>query len=186
MEYTFGMAHSPAATRFRPGSLIVVVILLLGITAATVAVSYQRTQTRQCLDFYGPEAAWRLAKAPRVELWQLAPTGRPGRLVPTNRYDITDAQGIVHLRRGLVEDAGFRWSANSALDRLPDRAWDYALVFSDPADDGRTTVVVDLDAEGGWLAVQGRPGRAALGRLGRGLAEWIVATIPAVEAAESR
>ncbi len=180
------MVHSPATTRFRPGSLIVVVILLLGIAAATVAVFYQRTQTRRCLDFYGSEAAWRLAKAPRVELWQVAPTGQPARLVATNRHDVTDAKGIVHLRRGLVEDAGFRWNASGVVDRLPDAAWDYALVFSDPAGDGRTAVVVDLEAEGGWLAVQGRPGRAALGRLGRGLAEWIAATIPAREGAKTR
>lgn len=186
LEYTYGMAHAPVAASFRLGSLIVVGMLLLGIMAATLAVSYQRTQTRRCLDFYGAEAAWRVAKAPRVELWKLGPTGRTGRLVAISRHDVTDAKGIVHLRRGLVEDAGFRWDGKSSLARLPDRAWDYALVFSDPASDGRTTVVVDLDAEGGWLAVQGRPGRAGLGRLGRGLSEWIETTVPPGESPESR
>jgi hypothetical protein len=180
------MAPAPATASFRPGSLIVVAILLLGITAATVAVSYQQRQTRRCLGFYGPEAARRVAKSPWVELWSLAPTGRPGRLVATKRHDVTAAKGIVHLRRGLVEDAGFRWEEVGPTTRLPEGAWDYALVFSDPAADGRTTVVVDLDGAGGWLAVAGRPGRAALGRLGRGIAQWIEATFPPGDAVESR
>jgi hypothetical protein len=180
------MASAPATPAFRPGSLLVVAILLLGFLAATVAISYQRLQTRRCLAFYGPEAARRVAKAPRVELWRLAPTGRPGRLVATSRLDVSTAKGIVHLRRGLVEDAGFRWHEAGAGGRLPEEAWDYALVFSDPTADGRTTIVLDLAADAGWLAVQGQPGRAALGRLGRGLEEWIAATVPPELPAESR
>jgi hypothetical protein len=186
MEYTCGMAHAPANQSLRPGSLIVVAILLVGITAATVAVAYQRLQTHRCLDFYGPEAARQVAKAPRVELWQLAPAGRPGRLVATGRHDVTSAKGIVHLRRGLVEDVGFRWSEVGLAGRLPEAAWDYALVFSNPTLDGRTTIVIDLEADGGWLAVQGQAGRVALGRLGSGLAAWIAATIPAADKAEPR
>lgn len=186
MQYTCGMIPAPAATPFRPGSLLVVAILLLGLAAATVAISYQRMQTHRCLDFYGPEAARRVAKAPRVELWQLAPTGRPRRLVATSRLDVTEAKGIVHLRRGLVEDAGFRWGETGSAERLPDEVWEYALVFSDPTADGRTTIVLDLDPAGGWLAVQGQAGRVALGRLGRGLADWLAATIPPADAAEPR
>ena len=189
-EYTFGMTRASATSSFRPGSLIVLAILLLGIAAATVAIWYQRMQTRRCLDFYGAEAAWRVVKAPRVELWRLAPTGRPGRLMATNRHDVTVAKGIVHLRRGLVEDASFRWDVAGPVGRLPEDAWHYALVFSDPAIDGRTTLVVNLEAAEsetqGWLAVQGRPGRAALGRLGSGLAGWIMTTISNDTSRESR
>ena len=92
----------------------------------------------------------------------------------------------MHLRRGLVEDAGFRWDEVGAAGRLPEESWNYALVFSDPTVDGRTIVVLDLEGNEGWLAVQGRPGRAALGRLGRGLAEWVAATVPSVGTPESR
>ena len=180
------MASAPPTSAFRPGSLIVVAILLLGTVAALAAISYQRMQTRRCLNFYGTAAARRVAKAPRVELWRLTPTGRPGRLVATSRHDVSAAKGIVHLRRGLVEDAGFRWDDVGAAVRLPEESWNYALVFSDPTVDGRTIVVLDLEGNEGWLAVQGRPGRAALGRLGRGLAEWVAATVPSVGTQESR
>lgn len=171
------MSHAPS-TPIRPGTLLVVSLLALGLAAAVLAIGYQRLQTRRCLDFYGVAAARRVSKAPRVELWTLAPGGLPGRLMATARRDISAAKGIVHLRRGLVEDAGFRWDAHAPAGRLPDETWDYALVFSDPDEEGRTAVVVDLDASGGWLTVAGQPGRAGLARLRAGLAAWISATVP--------
>ena len=130
------------------------------------------------LGFYGPTAAKRVSKASRVEVWRLAPTDRPARLVATARRDVSEARGIVHLRRGLVEDAGFRWEHAGPPGRLPAESWDYAFVFTDE-DGGQTAVVVDLDASGGWLAVAGQGGRVGLGRLGHGLSSWIAATVSA-------
>lgn len=177
VEYTVSMSLAPSGMLFRPGSILVVALILLGIAAGGVAIGYQRAQTRRCLAFYGSEAARRVSKAPVVELLTVAPSGRPGRLVVTDRYDVTSAKGIVHLRRGLVEDAGFRWAADEPAVALPLESWDHALVFTD-SDGSRTTVVIDVDTHGGWLAVVGRGGRVALGRLGQGLAEWIEATSP--------
>ncbi|MFM8633852.1 MAG: hypothetical protein ACKOEX_03420 [Planctomycetia bacterium] len=171
------MPLAPSDPSFRPGSILVVSLILLGIAAGGLAIGYQRAQTRRCLAFYGPEAARRVSKAATVELVKVAPSGQPGRLVVTDRYDVTSAKGIVHMRRGLVEDAGFRWAAEKPAVALPLESWDYALVFTD-SDGSSTTVVVDLDPHGGWLAVVGQGGRVALGRLGRGLTEWIGATSP--------
>ena len=95
-----------------------------------------------------------------------------------SRRDVSEARGIVHLRRGLVEDAGFRWEHAGPPGRLPAESWDYAFVFTDE-DGGQTAVVVDLDASGGWLAVAGQGGRVGLGRLGHGLSSWIAATVSA-------
>lgn len=173
------MNRSPAAS-LRPGTLLVLGLLLLGIFAATMAVWHQRQQTRRCLDFYGTSVARLVSKAPQVELVALAPTGTAGRLRASARCDVTSTRGIVHLRRGLVEDAGFRWGDDGPAGRLPDAAWDYAFIFSDPAlPDGRAAVVVDLDPQGGWLAVAGQAGRVGLGRLGRGLDTWIKTSFPA-------
>jgi hypothetical protein len=131
-------------------------------------------QTVRCLEFYGSAAAGMVSRAPRVELWTVGPGDSPGRLQATSRQDVTAAKGIVHLRRGLVEDAGFAWGDAGPAERLPAESWDYAFVFSDPAFPGsQTVVVVDLDPQGGWLAVAGRPGRVRLGRLGKGLAAWL-------------
>lgn len=173
------MSHPPAVSP-RPGTLLVIGLITVGILAAVVAIWYQRMQTSRCLDFYGPVSARRLTRSPHVELWTLAPCDSPGRFVATSRRDISSAQGIVHLRRGLVEDAGFVWLDPGPAGRLPAESWDYAIVFSGPAAiDGQTAVVIDLDPEGGWLAVAGQPGRVRLGRLGKGLATWINTSFPA-------
>ncbi|MEI6241453.1 MAG: hypothetical protein WCR51_13780 [Planctomycetia bacterium] len=156
------------------GRLLVVGLVLLGLAAAVTGIAYQRWQTLRCLTFYGPEVARMIASAPRVELLAVAPGDVPGRLVATAIRDVTNAKGLVHLRRGLVEDANFAWERPGEAARLPDRAWDCALVFSDPeVPDARATIVIDLDEQGGALTVLGKPGRVGLGRLGRGLAKWV-------------
>lgn len=168
------------------GARLVVGLVVLGVTAGLVGIWYQRGQTRRCLAFYGPEAARMVTAAPVVELWTLAPAAEPGVLVALERVDVSHAPGLVHLRRGLVEDANFRWQPGPpvARERLPAGAWDRALVFSDPAT-GRppVTLVIDLvEAPGGAggdqpavgsLAMVGRPGRIGLGRISGGLATWL-------------
>ncbi|NDC55082.1 MAG: hypothetical protein EBZ74_12650 [Planctomycetia bacterium] len=166
------MPAVPPAVAASPvrGRSLVVGIVLLGLAAAATGIAYQRLQTRRCLAFYGPEVARLVVAAPRVELLVVAPGSAAGRLVAVDARDVSAARGLVHLRRGLVEDANFDWRP-AAGGRLPEAAWDAALVFTDPA--GATaTLVVDLD-DGGSLAVVGRPGRVGLGRIARGLRKWV-------------
>lgn len=156
------------------GRSLVAGLVVLGLVAAATGIAYQRMQTRRCLGFYSPDVAQLVTKAPKVELLRLRPGAEPGRLVATSSRDITAAKGLVHLRRGLVEDANFTWTPAGGDDRLAAEAWDFAIVFSDPAAGGpAATLVVDLDDRGGNLAVVGRPGRVALGRIARGLAKWV-------------
>ena len=121
----------------------------------------------------------------------------PGRLRALHRQDISNAKGLVHLRRGWVEDANFVWSnfqssaaTYPAAERLPVEAWDIAIAFSDSvvASGEPTILVIDLGDQnwqgdqrdqrdqsdrGGAIAVVGRPGRIGLGRIGPGLRKWI-------------
>jgi len=174
---------SPAAVG--SGARLVIGLLLLGITAGIVGIWYQRGQTQRCLAFYGPEAARMVTSAPVVEVWALAPAAESGVLVALERADVSQAPGLVHLRRGLVEDANFRWQGrpSTGAGRLPAESWDRALVFADPAA-GRPPVVLVIDlvegasaaagvGELGSLAVVGRPGRIGLGRISRGLERWL-------------
>lgn len=156
------------------GRSLVVGLILLGLVAAATGIAYQRMQTRRCLDFYAPEVARLVTSAPKVELLRVRPGPAAGRLAATGARDISSARGLVHLRRGLVEDGNFDWERPDAGDRLPEDAWDLALVFSDPAvPHARATLVVDLASGGGSLAVVGRPGRIGLGRIARGLEKWV-------------
>jgi hypothetical protein len=174
------MASRPAA-QAGPGGRLVLGMLVVGLLLALFAVWFQWRQTRRCLDFYGPLAARHIQSAPRVELWEL--DGRPD--APRRRIDITSARGLVHLRRGLVEDANFiwpafRWSA-TADATAGGPAWDVALAFfeSDAATEPGTLLLIDFARSpdrGGRLAVAGRPEAAGLGRLHRGLWQWIEAT----------
>jgi len=176
-----------AAPRAAAGTWLVVGLVCLGVVAGAVAIAYQRGQTRRCLDFYGADVARLVATAPRVEMWTLAPADAggadaPARLRAVARRDVSQAAGLVHLRRGLVEDANFRWSAaGSAGGRLPAGAWDVALAFSDPERDGAEAILV-IDTGGdegpasggeGALAVVGRRGRIGLGRIAGGLRKWL-------------
>jgi hypothetical protein len=162
--------------------------VLLGLAAAVAAILFQREQTRRCLEFYGPEHARRIAAAPVVELLFLEPAARPAAVAARARRDISSAAGLVHLRRGLVEDANFAWSDNGAgsrlaaaeaSDRLPLDAWDIAIEFSEPGGPGggtaarRTQLVFAFGPGGGAVTVVGRPGRIGLGRIGPGLEKWV-------------
>ncbi|NBV44203.1 MAG: hypothetical protein EBR86_00820, partial [Planctomycetia bacterium] len=121
------------------GRRLVVGLVTLGVVAACVGIAWQRGQTRACLAFYGPEVARAITTARRVELWSRvrpAPQSAehpeavgPLRLRAAERLDVSDARGLVHLRRGLVEDANFR-PEGPAVAEPAEGEWSYALVFS--------------------------------------------------------
>lgn len=159
------------------GSMLVVTLLLLAVGLALFAVWFQWSQTRRCLAFYGVEAARSIQSAPRVELWRLQCDAASGRVRALDRIDISAARGLVHLRRGLVEDANFNWSPD-AIGRRPAPVWDVALAFFASPDQvvPSATMAIDLDDPGSIVLV-GRAGRVGLGRVGRGLRNWIEATL---------
>ena len=165
--------------------MLVIGLLVLGLLAAGIGVWFQWQQTRRCLAFYGTRATEQISKSPFVELWQLKPLsgGRhTGRLEAVLVEDITEAKGLVHLRRGLVEDANFQWvEGNTERAPLADAAWDLALVFFDSKqknESERTVVVIDFgeNSQKANLTVVGRPGRVALGKMGKGLKTWVEST----------
>lgn len=181
----FRIPSPTSVSRTSPGTRLVVGLLGLGLTAAGLGIWFQWQQTRRCLEFYGVEAAARISRAPRVELWSLKPLadhGHTGRLAATQRREISTAKGLVHLRRGLVEDANFMWSKPPGGDQpLPDAAWDVALVFKDDSGERGIVLAVALgsDAEPAQVTVLGQPGRVGLGKMAKGLRAWVAATMAA-------
>jgi hypothetical protein len=177
------------------GTRLVLGLVILALGLAAFAVWFQWNQTRRCLAFYGAAAARSIQAAPRTELWSLA-AGGPGLRV-ASRLDVSRAPGLVHLRRGLIEDVNFRWDVNfrrdvnfrwgysdrgpvggdAGEDKLPAGAWDEAIAFFATADASMPAAVVafDLD-EPGFATVVGRPGRIGLGPIAPGLRKWIEAT----------
>lgn len=163
-----------AGVRVIPGRLIVAGMILLAVSLAAFALWFQWRQTRRCLAFYGADAARCIQHADRVELWQPVVTAEgTGRLQPAARADISGARGLVHLRRGLVEDGNFLWDATAGGDG----SWDAALAFYEEgtASEPAAVLAIDFgpDAGSGAIEVVGRPGRVGLGRLAKGLRSWL-------------
>jgi hypothetical protein len=169
-----------AIRRGGPGTTIVIGILLLALALATFAIWFQWSQTRRCLAFYGADVAWSIQSAPRVELWKLGVDSASGRVIARERADVSTARGLVHLRRGLVEDANFSWAPRAA-GRQQAGDWSEALAFFAAGEDAVPAAVVAIDVGAdsvrqGALTVVGRAGRVGLGRIGRGLRTWIEST----------
>lgn len=168
-------ASSESQRQGGPGSTLVVGLVGLAAALAVFAVWFQWNQTRRCLEFYGPAVARSVQAAPRVELWTLQVDAAGRQLVARDRIDVSAARGLVHLRRGLVEDANFDWQSPSA-DRRSPADWDAALAFfaAGPAEPP-AVLAFDLD-EAAAVTVVGQPGRVTLGRLAKGLRRWLEAT----------
>ncbi len=158
--------------------MVVVSVVLMASALGAFAVWFQWKQTRRCLGFFGPDVAGAIQSAPTVELWGLTAEG--GRVIQTSTHDVSQAPGLVHLRRGLIEDVNYDWATGGHAGRparLPSADWDVAIAFRDPDDSeqGNVVLAIDLDAPGA-LTVVGRPGRVALGRVRAGLTKWVEAT----------
>lgn len=169
-----------ASTRPASGMRLVLTLVILGIGLASFAIWFQWQQTRRCLELYGSAVARRIQAAPRVELWEPqdgAETGGRAAVAPAHesarRFDVSRARGLVHLRRGLVEDANFDWSKRAGGGA----AWDAALAFYDRPDDREPAAVLvfDFDPAGGTLSLVGRGNAVGLGRLEKGLRAWLTA-----------
>lgn len=178
----------------RAGVWLVLGIVLLAAGLATFAVWFQWGQTRRCLEFFGAAGARRIQTAERVELWLLTAEGDTIRV--RERLDVSRAPGLVHLRRGLIEDVNYMWLApgqggaerwfETTGGRLPASSWDLAIAFQAapnaeadqvpvaPASENPATTVLAFDLDGpGAMTVVGRPGRVGLGRLASGLRTWV-------------
>lgn len=151
-------------------------MLMLGVGLAVFAIWFQWRQTRRCLAFYGAPAARAIAAAPRVEMWDSPILGADGRPTAVHRLDVSRTAGLVHLRRGLVEDANFDWSATrDPVPAEPRTGWDRGLAFYADAsgNDPHALLFFSFEASGGRMEARGRPGSVGLGRMGPGLRTWL-------------
>lgn len=184
MQSTRGDSRGPWPSSGMPttGIRLVFGLVILGISLASFAIWFQWHQTRRCLELYGSSVARRIQTAPRVELWEplaghvFGSTAGEGEQAPRSgaalRFDVSRARGLVHLRRGLVEDANFDWAKRDASG-----LWDAALAFYDRSDDAEPAALLafDFDSAGGTLTLVGGGEPVGLGRLEKGLRAWLTA-----------
>lgn len=156
------------------GKYVIAALAALGLIGAGGGWLYHRQTQRRAIAFWGSDAAALIVSAPDVEIAQLvAGDSQPKATADTvawagrqwqkvARTDATRAPGMPHLRRRLVQDDSFDWSASPAGHDL---LWRYALRFSDRGK--RATVLFDADCQ--WTALAETGATASVGPLARGL-----------------
>ena len=148
------------------GKIVVGSILLVALVMAVFAWNWNYNRGRKSMEFWGREAAVLIRQAPQVELWRLAADNDSQAVVEritvsrtplavVERTDISRAQGLLHARFALTEDASFDFSDSRPAQKPQ---WDYAVRFTR---DGRTaTVLFDFTNSRVGIAEQNRAARA--------------------------
>lgn len=121
------------------GKLVIAAMLALGILGAVGSGWYYQRLQRRPLRLWGGEAASRILRAPRVELFELVPAtaatknaqslsvaGVPLEILM--RRSVGNAPGFSHVRHSLVHDRSFDWTPST---RPAADTWAYALQFDD-------------------------------------------------------
>ena len=132
--------------------IVIALMLCLAVAAATYAWWFRFDQGNQAARFWGGRSANLIRNAPQVELLLLQADSDGGDAdageriqmrdesiyVVVDRFDVSEARGMLNARQAFIEDASFHWEAR----QLPSAEWQYALVFSSPA--SQTHVLLDL------------------------------------------
>jgi hypothetical protein len=87
------------------GKLAVLTILLVAALLAGGGWWWNWQRGRRCLELYGSEAAYLIRTAPKVEIL----ADESGRAI-----DISRANGLVHARTALLDDASYAWDESPA------------------------------------------------------------------------
>jgi len=135
------------------GKLVVLSIFAVALLMAAFAWWWNRQQGRRALEFWGKDSALAIRDGQKVELLRLRP--KNGRLVDikdseiVETKDISQAQGLIHARNSLLQDASFDWSAKPAgLSHFETKKDVFAVRFT--RQDVVTTIVF-TDLLGGWI-----------------------------------
>jgi hypothetical protein len=146
------------------GQWVIAAVFALGVAASVLAVWYLSSQSRQALEFWGPEAGRLIVQAKEAELLHLlpepveeldaaVPEGAESIELGDRRYSVLErrdaiaTRGFLHIRRGLMTDAAFDWS-QPPLNHPP--RWEYAVRFVDG--DQLATLVFSFDPPRAALA----------------------------------
>jgi hypothetical protein len=116
------------------GKLVILLMVVIGCAMGGISIAFHHWLARRAIAWWGRDNIGLITEAPRVNAIKLrqAGTSESGEVVTidgeryqiTERKDVGGAEGIDHLRHGLVEDGNFDWKK-----RLPGKPWQYGLEF---------------------------------------------------------
>jgi hypothetical protein len=128
-------AGKPASSSDVSGKLVIVGILVLAVVAAATSWWFRYHATHRAAEFWGANVAALIRDASQVTLHVLPMNTAPVLASPVQSgLDVSQAQGLTHLRNALLEDHNFIWPAVDqaliAADETLD--WKWILKFRDP------------------------------------------------------
>jgi hypothetical protein len=123
------------------GTLLVILMLAAGLAAAVGAIWHQYRQTHEPLVLWGSEMARLIDRADFVMLTDFR-HGDPRKIAenPASRGElrvvISDARGMVHFRRSLLEKSSFELDDEGRVQRSNGKVFklQYAVSFTDDRD----------------------------------------------------
>jgi len=135
------------------GKLVIIGIFGTALAGGVATLWFQFDARRRSREFWGTDTAVLISRAQKVELLRLSKAEKAGedteRLMIdgdayeiSERKDISEARGLVHVRDALLRDAGFAWE-KARGDCQPN--WIYAFRFKQ--DDKAEDVVFDFACE---------------------------------------
>ena len=162
------------------GTIVIVIMLVVALSAAGFTVWYQYQNQRRALEFWGAATAQLIGRAGQIEVVELgepdpsialaddaldapepeeSPDAPPRAMalefnevpwIVVQTKDAAEAKGILNLRRALVMDTTFDWSAGRVEDELEPH-WQYAISIND----GRNWATVLFDFESRQVGLTG-------------------------------
>jgi hypothetical protein len=169
------------------GKLAILLMVTLACGLGLTSVVYHHWASHGVLAWWGGDMARLIADAPRVEALRLQTLDKTdsavtadklvvdGRqYVVSQRKDVTAAIGLDHLRRGLLDDANFSWSAPPPASAP---RWSDALVFSD----GARQIVIVFDLTNRRLGRADSSTTLAIDQIATGWEEFFADQFPAAK-----
>jgi hypothetical protein len=171
------------------GRWAIIAVTIIAVGMASYAWWHRRHAGEQALQFWGPQTALLISRAPDVELIELgekavgqppAPPGDPARfgdlpLAPVRTKLVQRSEsvpGLNKVRTILLQDNAFDWE--EPAERCTPR-WQYALEFRDG--DRRATVLISLDCP--RVTLVGGDKLASIEPIAAPLGEFLSAQFPA-------
>jgi hypothetical protein len=136
------------------GKLVILLMVLVGCAMGGLSIAYHHGLARRAIAWWGSDNVELITRAPQVAALELRPVGQAdssdavaigsGRFGISQRRDVTNAEGVDHLRHELLDDRNFVWQAPSAGEP----AWRFGLEFQA----GGRSLIVAFDANGQSVA----------------------------------
>ncbi len=140
--------NDPRAKVTARGILLAVAVILLAILGAAGSIYARRTRLQKTTSFWGQDTITALQLGERIQMFAIS-----GRQFPA--VELTGTPGLGHLRRLLLDERNYDWSAvsKSGIEQRCDQQDSYCiqLRLTDPSARRFEAKQITIDLNDGWV-----------------------------------